>query len=139
MNSNFIEDTCELIDKIKEVLKEHKITTFTNYKSGDKFYLVTDFMIIIYSEKDQVVDIAFHIATRSDIASFFTLILTDFDEIKDINIMEVYTRNDKGIVLTGEECIKKHQEDIKNGIIDTFIEEQIQLHCLKTSHVGGVC
>ncbi len=136
---NFIEDTCGLFDEIKEILEEHKVTTLTNYKLEDKFYLITDFMIITYSENDHVMDIAFNVATRSDISAFFTLLLTDFDEIKDINIMEVYMKDEDGKVLTGDDCIETHQKNVNDSIIDKFVGEQLQLQYLKTNHVGEMC
>ena len=137
--NNFTKDTCELMDKIKDVLKEHKVTTLTNYRLEDKYYLITDFMIITYSEKEKVMDIAFLVSTMPDVAAFFTLILTDFDEIKDINIMELYMRGENGKILTGNECIEQYQKNIKKSIIDDFIEEQVQLHYLRTNNVGSVC
>jgi len=139
IKNDFVEDTCDLIDKVKEVLKEHKVTTLNSYKLKDKFYLITDFMIITYLEKDQLIDIAFHIATRPDISSFFTLILTDFNEIKDINIMEVFIKDEHGNVLTGSKCIEEHQKNVKDEIIKDFIENQIQMHYLQTSRVGEMC
>lgn len=139
MNNNFIEDTCELIDKIKDVLDEHKVTTLTSYKLKDIFYLITDFMIITYSENNHMIDISFHIATRPDISAFFILLLKDFDEIKYINVMESYMKDEKGQILTGDECIEKHQKNVKDIIIDNFVKEQLQLHYLQTCRMGGVC
>lgn len=96
-------------------------------------------MIITYSEKDHVIDIAFHIDTRPDISAFFIILLTKFNEIKNINIMEVYMKNEDGQVLTGDKCIERHQINVKSDIIDVFIGDQVQVHYLQTSHVGKIC
>jgi hypothetical protein len=138
-NNNLIEDTCDLIEKIKKVLDKNKITALTNYKLEDKFYLITEFMIITYSEDTQSIDIAFHVATRPDVSSFYTLALTDFDEIKDINIMEVYIKDENGKILTGNKCIERHQKNVKDDIIGNFVGEQATTHYLHTYHCGSMC
>ncbi|MBU0777910.1 hypothetical protein KKF82_06610 [Patescibacteria group bacterium] len=132
-------DTCSLIEKIKDVLDEHKVKTLTNYKLDDKYYLITDFMLITYNKYDSSIDIAFHVATRPDISSFFTLVLTNFDEVKDINIMEVYMKDKEGQILTGDECIKQHQKNVRSNIIDDFVGDQVQTHYLQTTQIGGEC
>lgn len=139
MNNDFDKDTCVLIEKIKNILYERNVNTLTNYKLKDRFYLITDFMIITYSEEDNVLDIAFHISTRPDISAFFVLELKNLDEIKYINVMEVYMKNENGDILTGDKCIDNHKKNIRNNIIDEFLGEEIQLHYLKTNHVGSMC
>lgn len=139
-NNVNVEETCKLIDKVIKSLKKHKVNILTNYKLDDKFYLITDFMIVTYTEKNSLMDISFHISTRPDVAAFFTLVLTDFDGVKDINVMEVFMNDENGKILTGNDCIEKNQKNMKNNIIGDFIGEQTQIHYLQnSSYVGKMC
>jgi len=132
-------DTCKLIEKIKDVLKSHRTNTITNYKLEDKFYLLTDFMIITYTEEDHMIDVAFHISTRADLAALFMLELTKLDEIDDINVMELYMKDEDENLLTGNECIEKYNQILRTDIIDSFVDEQVKTHYLQTTHVGTMC
>lgn len=126
-----------LFKKIIFTLSKYNIKVLDHYYSDTKYFILTDFMIISYNIETMIMNISFNISTRPDIAAFFTLVLTDFNEVKDINISEIYMIND-GKMLTGDECTEKNQTNIKRTIIDDFLVEQIKLDYLKKV-TGGNC
>jgi len=127
------------IQQIRETLLKENIKILTDYSVDDKDYIVTDFMVVTYSKVDKILDLSFNIATRVDIATYLTLTLNDIEDVDAINIMEVYLIDENGKFITGSECIKKHQENLRKLIIDDFVNEEVQLHYLKTHQLGGEC
>ena len=125
--NNIINETCEIIDEIKNELNEHDVHIIADYKSGNNYYIMTEFMIITYSDEENIIDVA----------SFFALILSDFGV--EVNIMEVYIRDEDGKVWSGNQCVEKHQEKMKNIVLNEFMEDQFQIHYLQHSQLGRMC
>jgi hypothetical protein len=128
-----------ITNKIRENLLKENIKILTDYSSDNKDYLFTDFMIMTYSDIDKSLDLSFNIATRSDVAAYFTLMLSRIVGIDCIHIMEIYSIDENGKFINGLECIQKHQENLKKLIIDDFVKEEVQLHYLKTHQLGSEC
>ena len=128
-----------VIQKIKEHLSKNNINILTDYTVDNKDYIITEFMIINYSPTDKIIDLSFNVATRADIAAHFTLILNDLEDVNGLNIMEVYMIDEEGKYISGNDCIKKHQENTRKFIIDDFVKEEVQLHYLRTHQVGNEC
>jgi len=125
--------------KIKDYLSKNNINILTDYTVDDKDYIITEFMIINYSNNDKIIDLSFNVATRADIAAHCTLILNDLENVNGLNIMEVYMIDEEGKYISGSDCIKKHQENTRKLIIDDFVRSEIQNHYLRTHQVGSEC
>lgn len=128
-----------VIQKIKEYLSNNNIKVLTDYTVDNRDYLITDFMIVNYSNEDKIIDLSFNVATRADIAAHFTLMLNELEDVNGISIMEIYMIDENGKYISGSECIKKHQENMRKLIIDDFVSEEVQLHYLKTHQLGEMC
>ncbi len=128
-----------VIQKIKEYLSNNNIKVLTDYTVNNRDYLITDFMIVNYSNEDKIIDLSFNVATRADIAAHFTLMLNELEDVNGISIMEIYMIDENGKYISGSECIKKHQENMRKLVIDDFVSEEVQLHYLKTHQLGSEC
>lgn len=128
-----------VIQKIKEYLSNNNIKVLTDYTVDNRDYLITDFMIVNYSNKDKIIDLSFNVSTRADIAAHFTLMLNELEDVNGISIMEIYMIDENGKYISGSECIKKHQENMRKLVIDDFVSEEVQLHYLKTHQLGEMC
>jgi len=128
-----------VIEKIKNKFLESKVKPVDDYIVKDYHYLIYDFMIITYSEKTNVVNLSFDVSTRPDLAAFFALELQKVYSFDDVKTMEVYLRDDDGVILSGKTCIKKHQDTLKDKIVNEFVKDQFQTHYLKTTYMGEMC
>jgi len=136
MSKNKSED---VIEKIKKNFLKHETKSINDYIINNNHYLIYEFMIITYSEKDNIVDIAFNVSTRSDISAFFALLLSKIHNFDDVRIMEVFSSDKNGKILSGNDCIKNHQERLKDKIVNDFLTDQFQTHYLRTIDNSGVC
>lgn len=139
VNNDIVKDKCELLEKVKDILEENNVQVYTIYKIKDLFYLISEFIIITYSEKEKLVDLAFHVDTRADVAAYFTLLINNIEEIEELNIMEIFMKSQEGDILTGDECLVRHNIDMNKKIIDNYVEDQLETEYLKDNYVGKIC
>lgn len=135
---NNTEETCGLIEKIKEILNSHGIEIYSNYKLDDKYYILAEFATIVY-EGNGIVSLSFHVSARADIAAKFILELYEFDDVEMIDVLDLYIEDENGNIITGEKCIEKYKQDISEVIISGFASDQINTHHLHNSYAGKIC
>jgi len=132
-------ETCELIEKIKEILDSHGIEIYSNYKLDDKYYILADEFVTIVYEGNGIVSLSFHVATRADTAAKFILELHKFSDVEVIDVLDLYIEDENGNIITGEKCIEKYKRYISEEIISSFTSDQINTHLLYNSYAGKIC
>lgn len=129
----------DVVEKIKDKFLEGGVRCLSDYVSDKLRYLVYEFMIISYNHKKNTVDISFDVSTRADLSASFTLVLSKTHKFKNINVLEVYSSESDGKILIGENCVRKHQEKLKDKIISDFLVDQYHTHFLKNNQIGEMC
>lgn len=142
-NEDLIDSKIEEIDNnivnnIIQMLEKYDLKVLDKYKIEDKYYLILEFILIVYSEEENNIDLSFHISIKPDLSAIISLLLSNLGEIKIINVMESYIDKD-GKILLGDEAEVEYSERLKNNIINGYLNEQFQLHYLKNNQIGEMC
>ena len=109
------------VERVREKLEEYGIEVYTDYSITDSEYV---FMV----EK-----ISFHAETRPDIASTYTLIMKEIEDMKELEIMESFVVDEGNKFVSGEKAFDLVQRNIIQKVTHEIVKESSYSEMLMTN------
>jgi len=121
-------------DKVAEKITEYNLTLLTDYSTEDKGHcFMTNEMIIFTDEEDISISVAFQADQKPENVAFFTLMLSEIKEARDIFIMESFIYDNNNKYISGADAHKLVEETIISLAFEKVAKYQMYNDILKNS------
>ncbi len=124
--------TPKLVEKLIDILDKNKIEVFDHYSLEDGSYVIlVDHTILVYDEQANVLSVSFQVSTDPELVAIFMMSIGSVD-VK-VELTECFHYAGENKLLTGEEARQAFTKNLKDNVVQKFMEEQSQLHVLSSS------
>jgi len=138
------------MDEVKEILNESlslilqeltklDVKILTHYRDQEKYHVLCDNIILTYKELTGELNLSFHVSLMPDESAFVACSLQELDCISEITIGDVFITDEQGNIISGDECIKKFEQQVKYSNYSEFMEEENQNFILHNGQCGMEC
>jgi len=122
------------VERVREKLEEYGIEVYTDYSITDSEYVfMVEKMAIFINEKEHGIGISFHAETRPDIASTYTLIMKEIEDMKELEIMESFVVDEGNKFVSGEKAFDLVQRNIIQKVTHEIVKESSYSEMLMTN------
>lgn len=124
--------TPKIVKELICVLDKNKIEVSDHYSLEDGSYVIlVEHTILVYDEQTHVLSVSFHVSAEPEFVAIFMMLIGLVDV--RVEVAESFLYAAEGKLLTGKEAREKFAKNLKDNVVQKFIEEQTQIHALSSS------
>lgn len=123
----------QYINKYDEIITDYPLE-----KDSDFHIIVLPNVMLLYNQKEDVLEVSFSAGMKPDIAGSYILSFQTIPNIKGVIIMECYFYDNKDNMIWGEDAFNELEKRMSLNISREILTEQDQIRFLM-SHKGHEC
>ncbi len=115
-----------VFNNVKKLLQKKKLPIQRKSIVRDTEHLIFTGPVVVLIDKNDEVNLAFHVASNPEFSARLTLEMQKLEGVKKVNIGEVFIMKNETEMITGDDAIKELNRQTYDGIIKSFIKEQME-------------